>query len=300
MSSDSVPVSIFKNINDNSWDYNYLFQLYEKLKNVSGVDVRFEFEGCRFLQQNAVAFLGALIRLLQKQHNTVFFALQSIAEPVRVNLEQNGFLYGLGLGGNPWDGNSIPYREDTTYDVNDYTDYLSERWLGRGWINVSEQLKDHIITRIIEAYINVFDHADSPIGVVTCGQRYPNKGELKLALVDFGVGIPFTVRTYLEQPNLSAQEALKWAFEPTKTTKDKGNFARGNGLKLLKSFIQENHGKLEIYSDTGYVRIDATGDYFTDRQSGFKGTLVQVTLMCDETRYTLPGEEDHDSNEWFF
>ena len=60
----------------------------------------FDFSGCEFLQQNAVAFLGALVRLLQKNGNIVYFRTQSVNPKVRINLEQNGFLHSLGLGGN--------------------------------------------------------------------------------------------------------------------------------------------------------------------------------------------------------
>lgn len=246
MSSNSLRININRNLNDNSWDYDFLFKLLHDYKAVVNEEIRFDFTGCRFLQQNAVSFLGGFIRLLQQNSNTIYFNLNSIIEPIRVNLEQNGFLYELGLGGSRWDGNSIPYREDFR-QAGDYSDYLSERWLGQGWVNIQQDLKDHIVSHVIEAYVNVFDHANSPVGVISCGQRYPNKQELKIALVDFGVGIPHTVREYVKEPDMSSNQALRWAFEPQKTTKDAGSFARGNGLKLLKSFMQDNDGKLEIY-----------------------------------------------------
>lgn len=298
MSSKFIHVN--RNVNDDQRDYDYLFGICDQLHGIKDSDVIFNFTGCGFLRQNAVVVLGALVRLLQQRGNTVRFALHTIQDKVRVNLEQNGFLHSLGLGGSPWNGNSIPYREDTTMAEDDYADYLSEKWLGKGWINVSENLRDHIVMRVIEAYINVFDHAESPIGVMTCGQHFPNMRELRITMVDMGVGIPQTVRDYLKQPDMSADAALRWAFEPTKTTKDQNNFARGNGLKLLKSFMEENHGKLEIYSETGYACIDDKGNHFENRQRSFQGTIVQITLICDAARYTLPDEDDHNSDEWFF
>jgi anti-anti-sigma regulatory factor/predicted small secreted protein len=293
-------VHIDRNINDDQRDYDYLLDLGDALKGTRDTKVVFDFTGCEFLRQNAVVVLGAIIRLLQRNGNAVVFRLSSIHERVRVNLEQNGFLHSLGLGGSPWDGNSIPYREDRFMAEDDYADYLSEKWLGRGWINVSASLRDHIVSRVIEAYINVFDHAKSPVGVITCGQHYPYMHELRITMVDVGVGIPHTVREYMKQPQMSADDALRWAFEPTKTTKDQNNFARGNGLKLLKSFMEENHGKLEIYSGAGYACIDDKGNRFENRSRSFQGTIVQITLICDTTRYALPEEEDYDSDEWFF
>ncbi len=296
----SIVARIGRNVNDEPTDYDYLFDLCRQLRENKNTDIVFDFTGCGFLRQNAVVVLGALIRVLQQNGNTVAFRLGSIAERVRVNLEQNGFLHRLGLGGSPWNGNSIPFREDRVMVEDDYADFLSEKWLGRGWINVSANLRDHIVSRVIEAYINVFDHAASPIGVITCGQHYPRMEELRITMVDMGVGIPHTVRAYLKQPQMSAAEALKWAFEPMKTTKDQDNFARGNGLKLLKSFMEENHGKLEIYSERGYVCIDDKGNRFENRQRSFQGTIVQITLICDAARYTMAEEDDQNSDEWFF
>lgn len=298
MGSEIVSVSGY--INDAPSDYDYLFSLCDQLRGIKDTEVVFDFTDCRFLRQNAVVILGALVRLLQQHGNTVSFRLGTIQDRIRINLEQNGFLHRLGLGGTPWNGNSIPYREDRLMVEDDYADYLSEKWLGKGWINVSANLRDHIVSRVIEAYINVFDHAASPIGVITCGQHYPNWHELRITLVDMGVGIPHTVREYLKQPSMTAEAALRWAFEPMMTTKDQNNFARGNGLKLLKSFMQDNHGKLEIYSETGYACIDDSRNHFENRQRNFQGTIVQITLICDATRYALPEEDNQDSDEWFF
>jgi len=297
----SKVVSVRGYINDSPSDYDYLFSLCDDLRGVKDSEVVFDFTGCKFLRQSGVVILGALVRLLQQQGCTVKFRLHTIQDNIRANLEQNGFLHSLGIPNSPpWNGNSIPYREDRFMVENDYADYLSEKWLGKGWVNVSANLRDHIVSRVIEAYINVFDHAKSPVGVITCGQHFPRWEQLIITMVDMGVGIPHTIREYLKQSQMSADDALRWAFEPTNTTKDQNNFARGNGLKLLKSFMEENHGKLEIYSENGYACIDDKGNRFENRSRSFQGTIVQITLICDTARYTLPEEDDYDSNEWFF
>jgi len=287
-------------LNDRPNDFNILFNHWRTVENTKNTGITFRFTNCDFLRQNAVAFIGGLIRLAQHNRNNVNFALDTLQPRVRTNLEQNGFLYTLGFGGPPWDGNSIPYREDTVYNHNEFTGYLSERWLGRGWLQISDTLKRYITQPVIEAYINVFDHANSPIGVITCGQHYPNLRELTLTMVDFGVGIPHTVRTHLNQPQLSSVDTLRWVFQPGATTKNSSALARGLGLKLLKSFIKENRGNLEIYSDTAYVCITRDGENFQGRSIGFRGTLVQLTLQCDAKYYTLPSEEDYDSGEMWF
>jgi signal transduction histidine kinase len=295
-------ITIRPNVNDDTEDFDYLFGLLHQVKDRPS-ELELNFSKCVFLRQNAVAFLGGFIRLAQtfaqvkvsvNQHGKIHFG----DEKVRKNLERNGFLKTLGLPcGEADSGNSISYREDRTRQQDAFTHYLREDWLGRGWVHVTDTLKSFIISPMLEAYINVFDHADSLIGVVSCGQHYPIRKELKLTLIDFGVGIPFTVREYLKKPDMKASDALQWAFQPGATTKI-GPLTRGLGLKELKRFVKTNQGKLEIYSDRGYVCIDHTREDFRDRITQFKGTVVQITLNCDEQLYTTDNEFDTDES-WF-
>jgi len=299
---ENFKIIINKNINDDLEDFQYLFGLYKKWNFTQNEKVEVDFKGCKFLRPNAVVVLGALIRKLQKQGNIVSINLETIDSDVRHNLVINGILSTLGFA-QPKNnqGNSIPYREDTSNNEDDFYSYLFSLWLGRGWIKISEELKIHIIQPVLEAYINVFDHAQSPIGSVACGQRYPNRDELVLSIADIGIGIPNSVRKHLNSPLLSSKKCLEWSFEPTKSTKnlvDSGLVGRGNGLKILRDFMRENNGKLEIYSDTGYVCINAQDTVFQDGLTPFNGTFVQISVKCDEKFYSLPQEED--SSEFLF
>jgi hypothetical protein len=141
----SITISINRNINDGSSDYSFLFELCDQFRDMESSNIAFDFTGCGFLQQNAVAIIGSLIRLLQKQQNAIKFRMESIEQQVRVNLEQNGFLHRLGLGGPPWNGNSIQYREDFSLLEDEYAEYLADRWLGKGWISISPMLRESVV-----------------------------------------------------------------------------------------------------------------------------------------------------------
>jgi len=292
-------IKIDRKINDEKRDFFYLFGIYKKLKDISNSEVRFDFYGCKFLRQNAVAFLGALTRLLINQQNKVGFNLDSIDNDVKANLYKNGFLRTLNLDPTIMSaGNTMPYREDRIFDSKDYISYLKEKWLGQNRLDLDNAEKSLVISRVIEVYNNVFEHAQSPIGVITCGQYYPQKHELRLTLVDLGIGIPYKVRNHFKKPDMRASQTLKWVFEHQNTTK---TFYGGNGLKLLKSFITDYHGKLEIYSDKGYACIQGgkTEDIFEDHQIGFNGTLIQISISADSNSYSnIP--PDFDSSEIFF
>ena len=296
----SIIININQNINDNEYDFTFLLRQWHKVRHLQNDHVHFNFEGCSFLQQNAVVFLGAMTRYALSKDNNVIFHLAGLGSATLTNLEQNGFLHEMGADRPPWNGNSIPYREDINFAL-DYGDYLADRWLGKGWLNIEPNLKSLITQTVIEAYLNVFDHAHSPIGVITCGQHYPNRRLLKLALVDLGYGIPTTVRNYLQDSSMSSSKALEWAFRQGNTTKDKtSGIARGNGLKILADFLRNNGGTLHIYSGNGSALVNKYQTRFDDRAIGFQGTFVQITLHTDVSYYKLPSLEDTDSQELFF
>lgn len=240
-------------------DFDALFNLWNRANN-DNMDVTFELSQCEFLRHNAVAFLGGLARLIEERHGKVTFDWQTLKNNwVSTNLAQNGFMAAFGHSSGQWSGNSIPYREDKFLDKNSMMDYLKIMWLGRGWVHVSEQLRNAIVGRVWEIYDNAFMHAQSSIGIFSCGQHYPRHHELKLTVVDFGVGIPSNVRLFFRDDpraeSLSAANSLKWAFQRGTTTKPNG-MSRGMGLDLLKEFVKINKGKLEIFSHEGYALID--------------------------------------------
>ena len=284
-------------LNDSTWDFERLFALWSQANGYFET-VRFDFSQCTFLRPNAVAFLGGLARLIESRYGTVTFDWDSFTDQaVMTNLQQNGF---AGIFGHPsrrWSGNSIPYREDATEDHDDILDYLSDYWLGRGWIQVSQRLRDAIVGKMWEIYTNAFEHARSDVGVFSCGQHFPGVNELVLSVVDFGVGIAANVRNFLRSDEragqLPAAACLRWAFQPGTSTRPNDTI-RGNGLDLLREFIRVNHGKLEIYSNNGYVSIEPHRERFVNRRPHFQGTIFHITLRCDESYYQFANEDDED------
>jgi signal transduction histidine kinase len=275
-------------INDDFSDFDRLFALWEQL-NRPDLDVTFDFSGCGFLRQNAVAFLGGLIRLVRYLGGKVTIDVSTLHRDVANNLAKNGFS-GIFCGNAFVDpGNAIPYREDAESDNVGLTVYLRDQWLGRGWLHVSDLLMNTIIGTVWEVYANGFEHGESGIGIFSCGQHYPQLRTLKLTIVDFGIGIPANVRDFLNAPNLSSDRALEWAFQSGNTTKPLG-MGRGLGLNILKEFIKINKGQLEVFSHEGYALVDSSRDRYLTRKSYFGGTLVNVSLVCDERQYCLFSE----------
>jgi hypothetical protein len=280
-------------LNDSTADFEQLFSLWSQANDYFE-DIRFDFSGCDFLRPNAVAFLGGLARLIESRLGTVVFDWDTLQNnAVLTNLRQNGFAGAFGYPSSGWDGNSIPYREDHSLDMNEIMDYLTYSWIGKGWVHVSDKLRDAISERMWEIYDNAFEHSETQIGVFSCGQHFPSQEELVLSVVDFGLGIPAKVRTFAgidpRSKDLPADACLRWAFTRGKSTSQEG-IARGLGLDLLKEFVRVNQGKLEVYSNEGYALIDKDGERFTNRNTSFEGTVFHITLRCDENLYRFADE----------
>ncbi|OQW96727.1 MAG: ATP-binding protein [Desulfobacteraceae bacterium A6] len=285
-------------LNDGVWDFAQLFNIWSQVNDYFE-DVRFDFTRCGFLRPNAVAFLGGLSRLIESRMGSVVFDWSTLHNKrVMTNICQNGFAGTFGYSSSRWDGNSIPYREDKTLDMNRIMDYLTYNWIGKGWVHVSDRLRNAIAGKMWEIYNNAFEHSGSDIGVYSCGQYFRNKNDLILSVVDFGRGIPANVRTFLRQyvdqvlvSKLSGAACIKWAFERGNST-CMGGVARGLGLDLLKEFVRINQGKLEVYSNEGYAIIDRDGERYENRYIAFEGTVVHITLRCDENLYLFHDESE--------
>lgn len=284
-------------INDYESGYTTLFALWQKLSSSTSEQIIIlDLSQCAFLPQNGVAFLLGLARLAQQQGRQIR-VIEPESEDVTRNLRKNGFMAALGLPHERLSSTAVPVREDKHRDEASYIEYLNNYWLTGSRMNLSNQLKDVIISAVIEAYVNVFDHAQSPNGAFTCGQFYPNREEIILTLVDFGIGIPATVRRRLECPDLSAKEAIEWVFQEGRTTQ---SGPRGNGLKILKEFVKLNKGSLDVYSEDCHACINAQGESFSRQAAKFTGTVVQIMLKSNDMYYHLSSEDESSSDELFF
>jgi hypothetical protein len=269
-------------------NYNRLFGMWRKVNDAENRIV-FDFSQCSFLGQNGVAFLGGLARLFERRGGEVGFDWDSLRSNVRMNLAQNGFVASFDGGVEPWAGNSIPYREDPTLDKDGLVDYLANRWLGRDWVHMSDGLRYAVAGKVCEIYVNAFEHSNSRIGVFSCGQHYPNMKMVRLTAVDFGVGIPGNVRLFADDQNIQASSAMKWAFQRGTTTRP-GSSGGGVGLDLLKELVTLNKGALQVFSHEGYAVLLSQSERYAARLQYFEGTLVTITLRCDEKYYRLMNE----------
>lgn len=282
-------------LNDELRDAQQLASIWQQIAAAGdGAEISFNFSSCDFLRPNAVAFLGGLAHMIRHRGGQAQLLVGTMRDGVKANLLQNGFAHAMGADAPPGRGNAVPYMENHNQDKDKDKDKiigsLKRDWLGRGWVNLSDGLANRIVGQMWEVFANAFEHSKTPVGVFSCGQHLPNRRELLLAVADFGVGIPSNVRMYLGRPDLSAPDAMRWAFGRGNTTQERQTFARGLGLDLLKEFVQKASGVIQIFSHDGYARIDRQGETYENAEPFFEGTLVQIRLSCDDKLYMLSNE----------
>jgi hypothetical protein len=280
--------------------FHVLLDIWQKINQhlTNDKHLELDFQNCNFLSHVGVAFLGGLVYYTEKQGGQLTFKWDTLTDKILTNLDQNGFLSSFGEGSQPWNGNSVPYRKDDKQNEEVIMDYLLNRWLGRGWVNISPTLRNLIAGKVWEIYANAFEHSQSSIGVFSCGQHYPKQKELHLTIVDFGQGIPYNVQSMAENSSLDPAQSIEWALKPGNTTA-RDTFGRGMGLDFLQNFISSNRGNLKIFSNEGYVNIKDNEVISKIRSVNFKGTLINIALKCDESYYRLASEEQNTDTSWF-
>lgn len=257
------------------------------------LDATLDFSRCTFLSPVGVGFLGGVVRHLQYSGCKVIIKLSQINDAVKGFLISNGFLKALGLNKYEGQGSAIPYTEFVSMIEKDKViDYLQDKWLGRGWVKVSEKLSNAIAGQTWEIFTNAFEHSKSSISVIACGQFFPKFKRLVLTVNDCGVGIPNKVRDHLGKSSteMNGASALAWAFTSGNTTDNKRAIPRGLGLSLISEFVKINGGYLNVYSNDGAAHVDRNGMRFSQSPFCVQGTFVEIQLVCDENYYCLAKE----------
>lgn len=145
---------------------------------------------------------------------------------------------------------------------------------------------------------NAFDHSHSVLGAYVFCQYYPTTETIKLAVADFGIGIPRSVNSYMlgqNRPTLLAIDAVKWAVKENMTTKSIPQ-NMGKGLDNLKTFMSTSGNSWELYTNDALLNGYPSGNRYQENLiPHFKGTLAQINIKLN----TLNDLEEQDL-DWNF
>lgn len=303
---------------DDANGYNNLIKLVSRIRSEPHNDYTFNFRQCSTISHSAVTVLGAISIYIDRINKRsiagllmptagVMFDVNSMSQLIREYLIGNNFLSRFsneGFKGYPT-GDFIGYREhDEHLDADEIALHLMHHWLSDGMLRISNELKKAVVSKIFEIFMNAYGHGvisnhSVMSRVISCGLHDTKTKKLKLAVLDFGIGIIETVKQYLPG-NISDVDAMRWALETGNSTKtDSQNLAipRGLGFGLLKEFVTINKGDLSIYSNTCKAYANSKGRYTVEPMPvPFDGTMISITINCDDRYYQFLSEAEKTTN----
>jgi signal transduction histidine kinase len=199
-------------INDGVPDIEVIGHILETAREYRGRSIRFRFQKCRFLRPHAIVALTAARDLLELRNVEVSYDYSDCGTSVIRHLERCGFK------STPFEAalpSTMPIARFYKDDPAAIAQYLESEWLALSPISADGEYAKRILSAVGEITDNVFQHADSPIGMIVGGQLFPNMKWLQLIVLDTGMGIPDSVRRRL--PRLvgwmKSADALQWAFQ---------------------------------------------------------------------------------------
>jgi hypothetical protein len=279
----------------------------------------FDFSKCSRLDHHGVVALGGLARYVNYQNSTfsrsisglfnsnvlatagVMFDVNSMSDLIGEKLISNNFLSHftqLGFEGYST-GDYIGYREHTTVlDEDNIAEHLNDQWISDEKVSLSPALKESVVSRIFEIFMNAYGHGAAiqevvKLGVYSCGQYDKKDKTLNLSVLDFGPGIVNNVMKH-KQEIKNDLNAMKWALtrgNSTGTDSIRENMPRGLGFDLLAEFVKINEGEMRIFSNGVCAKLKNGNDFVVERSKyDLSGTLVSIKINCDDKHYKFKSE----------
>lgn len=241
------------------------------------LDVKIE----RWFDANLAAALGGILDKTEAELNTV--RMDHIDEAVKKILQKNGFLAHFGYPSMPDTNNTtIKYLKLKPTDTRFFHQYVLNELLNRSELpSLTDDLKKKMAESIYEIFVNAQIHSQSK-HIYTCGQHFPSKSCITFTISDTGIGFKNTVSKRFNR-EIPADKAILWATTAGHTTKT--DISGGIGLAILKEFIVQNKGSLQIISNDGYYELNTNGETSGRFTAEFPGTIVTMKFNTNDTSF---------------
>jgi anti-sigma regulatory factor (Ser/Thr protein kinase) len=304
-------------IRDDDAGYKYLSKLADFITSSPNNIYIFDFSKCSIISHNGLVVIGGLCNYLKQNEKSrsmfngfglksllytqkkIQFSIEKISPRLMERLQELGFWdyvqpdYGI-VGSSDY----IGYRQhDTVLNDSQIVDHLKDSWLTNEKLSVSESLKAEIVSSIYEIFINAYGHGlkdnHNQQSVISCGYYEPKEKKLSLSVLDLGGGIVNSVQKHI--PLLGKEAAFSWALQVGNSTRTDSapDLPRGLGFGILKAFVMINGGVLRVCSDSYMATVNPQGIYVTKSVPGrLLGTLVSITVNCDDKHYKFKSESD--------
>jgi len=267
-----------------------LASIYQQVMPCDFETIRLDFQYTTWFDANMLAMLGAVMESGWR-NNFEIINLSSAQEKIFKRTRYSYF-------GNEYlpdqYGTTVEYRKTKASEIGSFEKYLEKKLLAHPRMpGMSVLLKKKIKESILEIFNNAIMHGGCEF-IFSCGQYYPLDGRLDFTIVDVGNTIHKNVRDY-RRHEISGREAIEWAVSKSTTTR-RGNIPGGLGFTLIRDFLSNNQGKIQVLSADGYWYEEDNASRSEDLGDSFGGTVVNLEFnVNDQCSYCLTSElEDKD------
>lgn len=151
-----------------------------------------------------------------------------------------------------------------------------------------------ICVAIDEIFNNISDHSTEQVGCIF-GQFYPRTEKIVIAVSDFGIGIPSSIRNKFKL-ELSDNELIEYALKEGVSSESVPQ-NRGAGLSnIMKTLTSNKIGEFTIISNCGIVTVrdNLIVDSYT-LEEDYPGTFFEISIdISNEHLYDSEEMEDFD------
>jgi anti-sigma regulatory factor (Ser/Thr protein kinase) len=154
----------------------------------------------------------------------------------------------------------------------------------RRHVNISTDAEEYLQTCFSEVIQNVEDHAQSNIGGVWCARYFSNRGQVRVAVVDHGLGIATTLRRRFTSLADDVDAVLRVLEGGHSSMSRKNNM--GLGLSNLTAIVRHLGGTLTILTGHALVEVHSSQAAASVRNLpySFPGTGVFFVLPVEPAR----------------
>jgi hypothetical protein len=272
-----LPSSVISDIEG----FTYLSKVTADLLNVEEESIFFDFSECTYFEINLCCILGSAFQ--DGVNEGKKFYLSNVENSIKNALQNIGFLErdSETISGN--NSNQVTYTRFKIDDEIAIMHYVEHELLDKPGIPMlTNDLKKEIVRNILEIYVNAVVHAECQY-VYSCGSVHKRSSyaELHFTLVDIGKTIKRNVNNFLGK-EYDGGYAINWATSDYNTTKV--NESGGLGLKLMKQFLLNNNGKMQIVSSDGFWQFTKDNTQMTTLVNEFPGTIVNLIFNLKDTK----------------
>ena len=281
----SIPLEAIELRSDYS-GFRTLAELNAKLIRFQNEAIQIDCSTLSWVDAHLAAPLMTVVNHSKAKGNT--HQLTHLPEKIRLILMKNQLLKARAVDSNHTTMPVTHFRLDEEVEFANYTrQHMNRREMPR----MSAALQGKFYEGIDELFANSALHSKSPIAVTVAGQFFPRTEKLAFVISDGGRGVDGSLRA--AGYNFSTpDEAIDWAMQPNNTSRQ-GYIPGGLGLRLLRDFVEANHGKLTVASTKGIWIQSGREVVKRSMRRDFPGTAVVLEInTSDKKRYDLKKATD--------